>query len=110
MKQCTECEFIAKTNQSLGAHMSKHSSERPYSCEVCGQQFKTSSNLKNHSIIHTQYEKKYICKFCDKAFRASTNMRTHERIHTGQIQGHCKICEKDFVQITNFWFRKIVKT
>ena len=62
MKPCTECEFIAKSNTSLRTHMSKHSSERPYSCEVCGQQFKTRRNLNDHSIIHTKYEKKHVCK------------------------------------------------
>jgi len=48
-----------------------------WQCKVCGKIANSKSNLKKHSIVHTQ-EKRFQCKFCQMTFGYSSNKTRHQ--------------------------------
>ncbi|XP_077295697.1 uncharacterized protein LOC143917936 [Arctopsyche grandis] len=89
--QCSLCEFSTPLQIELRAHMRvKHSDSKPYSCVICGKQFKMKSCMNTHMAQHTG-ERKYLCPFCPKTFAASGNYYTHrKRMHSEEIKNQNK--------------------
>ena len=52
-------------------------------CNICGKWFSNSTNLVEHSRIHTG-ERPFACDECGVCFTAKSNLRTHKRLHTGE--------------------------
>ncbi|GBM79313.1 Zinc finger protein 236 [Araneus ventricosus] len=73
----------------------KHSSERPYPCDICQKGFKKSSHLKQHIRSHTG-EKPYRCYQCDRAFVSNGVLKAHMRTHSGTKSFVCSICDASF--------------
>lgn len=92
------CEICGKqyySNTNLKQHQAVHDNERIYLCTICGKNFNYSNALQYHMRLHTG-EKKYICSDCGKSFTMQCALKRHLRTHTGVRPYKCKFCEKAF--------------
>ena len=58
--------------------------EKPYSCDMCGKSFATSSHYHYHIRSHSG-EKPYRCDFCGKMYTASGSLRLHLKSHLSRL-------------------------
>ncbi|XP_028834618.1 zinc finger protein 236 isoform X2 [Denticeps clupeoides] len=116
---CGECgdEFILHSQLTL--HLEEHRSEingcKVYTCKTCDKEFKTPTQLKEHTKTHgkmrpivtsTRNYKKNIdrsgftnsCQHCGKTFKKPSQLVRHIRIHTGERPYKCSHCGKAFNQ------------
>lgn len=72
--QCSLCEFSTPLQIELRAHTRvKHSDSKPYSCVICGKQFKMKSCM---NVRFTFYVLKYVYVFkCDLYCEDAFNFR-----------------------------------
>ncbi|CAL1291607.1 unnamed protein product [Larinioides sclopetarius] len=74
-----------------------HKNEKPFICNICGQNFPNKSSLKTHSLIHkAEGEKRFVCEICSKAFSYISNLKSHLLIHFKEKPHVCEICNKAF--------------
>ncbi len=61
--------------------MHTHSGDKPYSCEICGDSFRTKGNLKAHMPNHTDGDtgNLYKCEICGKCFNRIGSLKIHLR-------------------------------
>ena len=64
-------------------------------CDRCGKDFCSSSHLKRHWILHTDF-KPFKCKVCGKAFPFHWDLKKHTTSHTGEKPFKCEVCDKSF--------------
>uniref|UniRef100_A0A1I7W1L1 Zinc finger protein n=1 Tax=Loa loa TaxID=7209 RepID=A0A1I7W1L1_LOALO len=102
-KKSFKCEICGKdfrTSSNLYGHKKIHTGVKPYKCEICGKGFAQSSDKKKHVRTHTG-EKPYKCEICGKGFAQSSEKKKHVRTHTGEKPYKCEICGKGFAHLSN---------
>ncbi|XP_006821043.1 uncharacterized protein LOC100367537 [Saccoglossus kowalevskii] len=120
--QCEICDKTLYGSTGLKRHMRIHTGERPYSCNLCGQLFTTSSNVYKHCrtkhgevkpemigkcsgkyVKKTKLEKYFTCNVCGSQFTTSSNVHKHCRTKHGEVKPEMiskpprkpkKICER----------------
>ncbi|KAK1344519.1 LOW QUALITY PROTEIN: hypothetical protein QTO34_013216 [Cnephaeus nilssonii] len=70
------------------------SSERPFSCEVCGRSYKHAGSLINHRQSHQTGH--FGCQACSKGFSNLMSLKNHRRIHADPRRFRCGDCGKAF--------------
>ncbi|KAB1263151.1 Zinc finger protein 646 [Camelus dromedarius] len=70
------------------------SSERPFSCEVCGRSYKHAGSLINHRQSHQTGH--FGCQACSKGFSNLMSLKNHRRIHADPRRFRCTECGKAF--------------
>ncbi|XP_048525555.1 zinc finger and SCAN domain-containing protein 32 isoform X2 [Dendroctonus ponderosae] len=66
---------------------------------VCGKGFMARVDLRIHLTMHTG-EKSFVCEMCGKAFARRDALKCHRRMHTGERPYSCDICGRTFTQFT----------
>ncbi|XP_054156373.1 zinc finger protein 677-like [Oppia nitens] len=95
-----DCNYETGTSSMLRQHRIKHSTDRPFVCNIdgCGKSFKTMVNCDIHREIHS--EKKYVCTAdgCHRRFKQKSQYGRHLAEHRSKPTLKCpeKDCRKRF--------------
>lgn len=93
--RCDECEYVTKKKALLNRHLlTHHSNVRPWSCKLCGRDFKMKRSLTIHVAQHGS-TKKYQCQFCNRSFNSSTNFYAHRKSTHPKELGEMRQREED---------------
>ena len=95
--QCTQCDYRAHTKDVLEKHMRVHSHERPFACSFdgCDQSFATSTNLRQHELVHMDSHP-CKCRVCGLHFRRAHHLSCHmEAYHSEKSRSFAHKEEKE---------------
>ncbi|XP_034650759.1 zinc finger and BTB domain-containing protein 41 isoform X2 [Drosophila subobscura] len=95
--QCKLCSYNAPSKWEYQQHLTVHSGQRNYTCEVCGQSYKSTSALAVHRRTHSQ--PRLACPHCQKHFRENSILKKHiKRVHKRENSRNyaCRVCWRRF--------------
>ncbi|XP_038837727.1 zinc finger protein 84-like isoform X3 [Salvelinus namaycush] len=95
---CDTCGMIIMNKGNINRHMLIHK-KKPFSCDICGENFKRHTCLAKHQGKHESVEEKvekpYSCSMCGMMFVYPKMRDNHESKHIGE-DFWCSGCDKTF--------------
>lgn len=87
------CGKFFYSEQSVKVHCSQNHVEkvRAFLCEICNQNFRRKTQLKQHMFVHTG-NYRYRCDKCGKGFLLMSRLKRHENSHNHK----CPDCDATF--------------
>ena len=95
--KCKYCDYSAVTSGAVRTHTKlKHETFRLtlHYCDVCGKEFKTKGNLKEHMPTHSE-KRTFHCKICGKYLKNDSSYRRH-MVCVHSVKFTCDLCGKDY--------------
>ena len=97
--QCRYCKKKYASKQHFINHEQSHVEGKPYMCELCGNTFYSSTDLKRHTEnVHTSVNK-LSCSYCQKVIPTKHALLMHVRRHTGEKPYKCNHCKKGYTSM-----------
>ncbi|XP_070498204.1 zinc finger protein 595-like [Chironomus tepperi] len=95
---CQYCGKIFKRPHEKVKHERIHSGVKPYTCDLCGKQFRVTYCLSLHKRNVHSDDRPYICTFpgCNKRFKAQSVYNHHINTHSDERKFQCPFCPKTF--------------
>ena len=100
-RTCPQCGKCFRYPSAMKQHMTVHTGERPFGCDVCNKTFKWKASLNAHQkMVHTDLaaEQDRTCPICGMVFDSPSRMKRHMIQHTGEKPYQCSICVEYFSQ------------
>ena len=103
-RTCPHCgEFFAYPFL-IKRHMTVHTGERLFGCDVCNKSFSRKASLNAHQKkIHKDLAASGVspatdrtCPHCGEFFAYPSDMKRHMTVHTGERLLGCDVCNKSF--------------
>ncbi|XP_028264581.1 uncharacterized protein LOC114437847 [Parambassis ranga] len=77
----------------------------------CDRYFRSTSEVKRHVLLHHTTDRPYTCDVCGKGFINLWALNTHAKIHSGEKPFACHICGKAFLKVYSMLrHKKLVHT
>jgi len=76
------CTFQAVRRSNLNEHLLTHNKEKAYQCEICGQSFSRSKNLRRHAYMHGKGSQViHCCSVCNFISNRRDKVKAHVKKH-----------------------------
>nr|KAG5704484.1 hypothetical protein BaRGS_003795 [Batillaria attramentaria] len=85
------CHWTFVLKPELEQHMTTHTKEKKYLCDICGWGAYSTTNLRRHAKTH-QPAKEIPCEYCPYKAGCKTHLKRHMRIHIGAKPFKCLYC------------------
>ncbi|CAG0906176.1 unnamed protein product [Cyprideis torosa] len=72
-----------------------HSNRPPVLCQICGQEFRSQGELKNHTNVRHE-DPQFKCTLCDRMFHKRVTLSHHMKVHADERKHVCSYCPKAF--------------
>ena len=106
--KCYLCERGFRNKTTLINHENTHLGHRPYQCQSCKSNFKTSGELNRHILYKHSLEKRKQCTECDYKCVENEKLKLHMRIHTGERPYQCNDCS--YAAAGQFGLKRHIRT
>lgn len=95
--KCEVCYLEFRLNSSLQRHLCKeHFSHKPFKCDQCNKRFGHNSDLVHHiRSVHAK-ERRFVCQICNEKFTTNVVLVRHINVHFDLKLNECKVCGAKF--------------